>query len=518
MIREIAWYLDDNRFARTAGELESAVRACAGAEKNSAGAARLREDARKLFERHCAQSGLRGQENSFININAEFFGGGKLDEAALEAFIKNIIKAYCYQKLLWTYMGTTESLSPVSKMEMRRQGLNWEDALPLSYKRSLPKSSRAFRTASHRFDMLADTSGVNWREGYDPDGGVTKDGWRGGFDAEGTWVRTDEKSAAAEPPPASAVLYIIRDKEAAILYDPAGVLLTPAGLVYLTDSGEIYGALDTDIRGTASEIRRSLAEMGVRYITEIGCPDAENPETVKAYRAVLQDLAAASLVLSGAETVRAKIADKQKLFRGAAAEEAGVKLEKTIRLCRGQPDLAAESLPALFPDISGVLSTEGVVPNAPPAGRVVTSEGSPPVLSAERVVTSEGSPPVLSAERVVTSEGSPPVLSAERVVTSEGSPPELSAERVVTSEGSPPELSAERVVTSEGSPPDYSLIIGGVTGIPLSEKGFNRSVLREKYGYGKDAARKAEQFLAGLRLREGLLPDTLAGILLAAET
>jgi hypothetical protein len=71
-----------------------------------------------------------------------------------------------------------------------------------------------------------------------------------------------------------------------------------------------------------------------------------------------------------------------------------------------------------------------------------------------------------------------------------------------------------RAAAASGRP---AVIIGGVSGTPLSEKGFSRDILKETYGYGDKEAAAAEEFLHDVRVRDGLAPEGLAAIVSAAE-
>ncbi|MDR1624931.1 MAG: hypothetical protein LBT33_00185, partial [Spirochaetia bacterium] len=338
MIREIFWYLDDGRFGSLARELEVSVRAYAAARGGSpAEAAGLREEARGLFERHCVQSGLRDAGNPFVSIDAEFFDGAKLDEAALEGFIGNIIKAHCYQKVLWTYMGTTGSLTHITRTQMRKEGRRFESLFPVSCARA--KKPRASGPAAdntvalylyadgtaraeyvpekafHRFDVLEDSSGVNWNEGYDPAGSIARDGWHGGFDSGGVWTRMPDGESGAGLGGGKAPgggrgagsILVIKDGEDAILYDPENILVSPAALFYFTEAGEPYGRLDADLGGTVGRIRGAMEDMGLGRIREVACAAAASPEAAAAYRAVLKDFVSPALVLSEAAGLFARI-------------------------------------------------------------------------------------------------------------------------------------------------------------------------------------------------------------------
>jgi hypothetical protein len=361
MIRELSWYLESGRFSQTAEELEGSLRRYAEAKDTGAQEDvmhSLREDARALFEDHCTRSGLRSDEAAYINIDAEFFNGNTLDETAMNSFIKNIIKGHCYQKVLWTYMGTTGLFTQISKSEMTQAGLNYDDYLPLEYKKnwqlkkpleaSSGKSAMIFyqygdgtvsteyiqEKAKVRFDRLADNSGMDWKAGYDPNGSVKKDGWYGVYDYTGTWVRVDKAEDGNVPVNrASAVtLELIRDGNTAILYDPGMQLLTSPLLLYVTESGEPYGELSPDRERTVKEIDKALKSLGVTGISAIGGITDGKPELLEAYREVL-----GGRVLPELKAIENKnvLEIKEGLEQEAAvvaAESTGINLEKKLRV------------------------------------------------------------------------------------------------------------------------------------------------------------------------------------------
>jgi hypothetical protein len=378
MIRELSWYLENGRFSQTAEELEVSLRRYAearggGAKEEDLNA--LREETRELFEDHCIRSGMRTSETAYVNIDAEFFNGNALDEGAMNGFIKNIIKNHCYQKVLWTYMGTTGLFTDISKTEMKKAGLDYDNYLPLEYKknRSLKKpledaaengvvifyqygdgvvsAEYMPEKAKIRFDRLADTSGVDWKKGYDPNGSVRKDGWYGDYDYTGTWVRVDEKEEGNMPVRRAGVaaLELIRDGESAILYDPGLTLLSPPFLLYLTESGEPYGELFPDREQTNKEIDKALKELDVTGISAIGGIAADKPELLAAYREVLGRMALPELQAVEGKNVL-KIKEARKREAAAIAEEStGIKLEKKLRIAgqnSGNGDVILSSIAA----------------------------------------------------------------------------------------------------------------------------------------------------------------------------
>ena len=135
MIKELNYYITTNRFSQIAEELETTVRSYGESlGKNNSQENELREKARCLCSSHLVASGLRSKEDSFINIDTEFFDGGELVEANLNRFIKDILKAHGYQKVLWEYMGTTGMMTEISKSAMAVDGYKFENYLPVSLK------------------------------------------------------------------------------------------------------------------------------------------------------------------------------------------------------------------------------------------------------------------------------------------------------------------------------------------------------------------------------------------------
>jgi hypothetical protein len=63
-----------------------------------------------------------------------------------------------------------------------------------------------------------------------------------------------------------------------------------------------------------------------------------------------------------------------------------------------------------------------------------------------------------------------------------------------------------------------AVIIGGVSGRPLSEKGFDQKRLREVYGYSEGEARKAEEFLHEIRVADEAGGESLAVIAALTES
>ncbi|MDR0312031.1 MAG: hypothetical protein LBI14_00375 [Treponema sp.] len=361
MVRELSWYLESGRFSSLVEELEGSLKKYEAAKKEGCkenALSPLRENTRALFEDQCVRSGLREDKASFVNIDAEFFNGNALDETAVNTFMKNIIKGHCYQKVLWTYMGTTGSFSPVSKAEMSNQGLRYDDYLPIEYKKNrsakkpledtLGKGTELFymygngtvgkeynpEKARLAFNRLEDKSGIDWKTGYDPNGSIKKDGWHGAYNHNGIWAKVEDAKRDANPAnqPGMVPIELIRHGDVAILHDPGMLLLSSPLLVYFTESGEPYGNLEMDREGTVKEIRETLEKMGVKRIGVIGGIAPDNPEILSSYREILKDLAAPDLAAVDRKAVRAIKEGYGQAAAEKVSEEMGVRLEKKLKI------------------------------------------------------------------------------------------------------------------------------------------------------------------------------------------
>ena len=139
LMKEYLWYVQPGRYSAIAQEIEEAVQSYAISKNQSSNKKkdRLRAAAQQLCAHHLVHSGIREEQNVCINIDAEFCSEGTVNQENLNRFIKEIVKAYCYQKVLWEYMGTTSSFTCISKLAMEQDGFVYEDYLPVSYKRDV---------------------------------------------------------------------------------------------------------------------------------------------------------------------------------------------------------------------------------------------------------------------------------------------------------------------------------------------------------------------------------------------
>jgi hypothetical protein len=362
MIKELSWYIKSNRFSSLAEELDGSVKKYA--EANAAGtpqAAILREQARQLLQTQAVESGLKTEQNAFINIDAEFFNGTTLEQTKLDTFIKDIIKAHCYQKILWEYMGTTGTMTQISTTEMEKAGLNYRNYLPVAYKKTHPEKKPAVpadngmvpfylyndgsistaydgKKAQLKFDTLKDNSGFNWHENYNPNTEIKKDGWYGAFDVDGTWkkVITEEHSGNTGRNAERQIqpLEIIRDGDSAILYDPDMLLLTPAKLLYF-NGGNLYGAEEGDTDATVNRISETLNHMGIASFGAISTGfypknNSEQKKILEKYREILGSLSSAAMTVKSTRYVRQKKEENAAISVAIAQEKQGVQLQQKI--------------------------------------------------------------------------------------------------------------------------------------------------------------------------------------------
>ena len=304
MLKELSWYIEKNRFTDIVEEIEEKAEAYRHSMANALDDSGLRrEEFRQLCQWHMEKSGYRSEDSSFIDIDSEFLDGSEINRKALDTFEKEIIKAHMYQKHLWEFMGTTGTMTVITKTEMASNGQKYEDYLPIEFKKNneprspisgiLAENPNAVPiyiypdgTASSeydgskskaRFDTIRDRSGFDWRrKGWDPNYEIQKDGWHGEFDGDGSWIMVREERSQSNPDGYSGARFdrfpeieILKDGENAILYDPQYSLLSTFERIYLVSDGDVYGSETTDATETARLIKDAMADMGVRTITSV---------------------------------------------------------------------------------------------------------------------------------------------------------------------------------------------------------------------------------------------------------
>ncbi len=354
MIKEYNYYITTNRFSQIAEELETTVRSYAESiGKDEKQETELREKARELCTKHLVSSGLRNESNSFINIDAEFFEGGELIEENLNRFIKDVLKAHGYQKVLWEYMGTTGMMTEISKSAMKADGFNYENYLPAGLKEK-EAAKNAIRL-NRNFNRLKDDSGFDWSKGYDPNDTIEKKGWFSDYDENGVWTlfTLDDKSEITPNKSGKKIssIKLIKTEHGYMLYDPGMILLNPILLWYLTQTDEIYGLEESDTVKLVKTIKAQLAEKGNARITEISFGTLKHKSSkeidslCEKYKAVLGDLAEKKLTPVDSKKAEWQAEENIRLDKNIVIEENSSKLQKKIAaVLKVKPEARAEDI------------------------------------------------------------------------------------------------------------------------------------------------------------------------------
>ena len=352
MIKEYNYYITTNRFSQIAEDLDYAVRSYALViDKQDAETDSLRERARMLCSEHLIKSGLRNKNNSFINIDAEFFEGGELIEEYLNKFIKNILKAHGYQKILWEYMGTTSLMTEISKSAMETDGFKYENYLPAVLKEKIAQENKT--KINRNFNRLGDDSGFDWSKSYDPNYTVEKKGWFSDYDENGVWTRfsSNTKSEAAAKKKENKInsIKLVKNEHGYMLYDPDKILLNPVLLWYLTQNDEVYGGEESDTVRLLEVIKNKLTENGNAKITEIAVGSNNNKKDseklCEQYKALLGNLAEKKLTIVSFEKAN-KIAEENTAFeKNLLLEERSLDLQKKIAsILKAKPQTTPEEI------------------------------------------------------------------------------------------------------------------------------------------------------------------------------
>ena len=354
MIKEYNYYITTNRFSQIAEDLDYAVRSYALViDKQDAETDSLRERARMLCSEHLIKSGLRNKNNSFINIDAEFFEGGELIEENLNKFIKNILKAHGYQKILWEYMGTTSLMTEISKSAMETDGFKYENYLPAVLKEKIAQENKT--KINRNFNRLGDDSGFDWSKSYDPNYTVEKKGWFSDYDENGVWTRfsSNTKSEAAAKKKENKInsIKLVKNEHGYMLYDPDKILLNPVLLWYLTQNDEVYGGEESDTVRLLEVIKNKLTENGNAKITEIAVGSNNNKKDseklCEQYKSLLGNLAEKKLTIVSSENAN-KIAEENTAFeKNLLLEERSLDLQKKIAsILKAKPKATPDEISA----------------------------------------------------------------------------------------------------------------------------------------------------------------------------
>ena len=360
LMKEYLWYVQPGRYSAIAQEIEQAVQSYAISKNQSSKKKkdRLRAAAQQLCAHHLVHSGIREEQNVCINIDAEFCSEGTVNQENLNRFIKEIVKAYCYQKVLWEYMGTTSSFTCISKLAMEQDGFVYEDYLPVSYKRDVAQKEAekikrenkvpiyAYtdgtvsehydkKKARFSFNTLKDTSGFNWTKGYDPNDTVEKKGWHGAYNKDGYWVKVNESEHTEEigsvRQPVVQPLQLIKEKEGALLYDGLGFFSETSDILYIDALLHVYAHSQNDKTATVERIKEALQDLGVHTISHVACPGVGKKETRERYRKALGKLARDDLQIIEVQEAEHKIQSYKAQQALAQAQHKGILLEKSIQ-------------------------------------------------------------------------------------------------------------------------------------------------------------------------------------------
>lgn len=351
MIKEYSYYITTNRFSQIAEDIDAAVRKYAESMADGAkGDAALRVTARKLCEEQAVLSGMRIQGETFINIDTEFFTDGELSEAKLGRFIKDVVKAHGFQRILWEYMGTTGLMTEISRDKMREDGFRYIDYLPVPMREA--ESERQKNRITRNFMRLADDSGFDWSKGYDPNYTVSKKGWSAGYDENQIWTYHAENGAQADTASdrkSARGIQLVKTDSGCMLYDIGKILINPVILWYLASGNRLYGGEISDTASMVKEIKAQLDSLGEEKITDIAVSPtvvkAEKKKLVAEYKRVLGDIVSENAGTVSADKAMSVIAKKQNEQKRLHVEqELSAIQEKIDAIERAKPVITAGEL------------------------------------------------------------------------------------------------------------------------------------------------------------------------------
>lgn len=357
MIKEYDYYITTNRFSQIAEDIDAAIRKYGESlANNQSGNRELREQARLLCEKHIETSGIRKGGDSFINIDAEFFSNGELNESNLNRFIKDIIKAHGYQRILWEYMGTTGMMTEVSKEKMKEDNFSYIDYLPVALKKNERQKQADILTRN--FCKLIDESGFDWSKGYDPNYAVEKKGWTAGYDENQVWTyHSGRNSSAKSSEDRTYEIKLIKIEKGFMLYDSARILINPVILWYLTQGRKLYGGKQSSTTKIVAEIRKQLELAGKEKISEIAFDDAstkgsKTEDLISEYKKILGELCSKDLTATDSEKA-IEIIENEKNFQQTAY------IDKEIAVIQKKIKILETTKPGITPEeIRSALETE----------------------------------------------------------------------------------------------------------------------------------------------------------------
>ncbi|WP_440557095.1 hypothetical protein, partial [Treponema succinifaciens] len=351
MIKEYSYYITTDRFSQIAEDIDAAVRKYAESMMNDAkGDAVLRKAARKLCEEQAVLSGMRSQGESFINIDAEFFTDGELSEARLGRFIKDVVKAHGFQRILWEYMGTTGLMTEISRDKMREDGFRYIDYLPVPMREA--EREREKNSITRNFMRLEDDSGFDWSKGYDPNYTVSKKGWRAGYDENHVWTYYAKNGVQADTSSgrkSARGIKLVKTDSGCMLCDIGKILINPVILWYLASGNRLYGGEISDTASMVKEIKAQLDSLGEEKITDIAVSPtvgkAEKKKLVAEYNRVLGDIISENVGTVSADKAMSVIVKKQNEQKRLHVEqELSAIQEKIDAIERAKPGITAGEL------------------------------------------------------------------------------------------------------------------------------------------------------------------------------
>ena len=269
----------------------------------------LQNEARRALESQLVASGQMEEESAFINPD-EFFPNGQRDQDRIDDFRRTMTMHHSGQQVLWTFAGTTGSMSVLTEKHLESMGRSLDDLKPAALVRS-EKRKRSPQTGNNttrlylygdgtasseyskekakvRFDRMRDSSGFNWNlNAYDPNYQVRKEGWTGAFDKEGEWVRLETEAHGEDE--GISVTSASRKKEITLIHTLDGPLVYDAALLlaseeeeyYYSMDGELYGGVKNDPEETLKKLQAELKGSEPRALV---LPEATPEETKQLYR------------------------------------------------------------------------------------------------------------------------------------------------------------------------------------------------------------------------------------------
>ncbi|MBN1699176.1 MAG: hypothetical protein JW881_16775 [Spirochaetales bacterium] len=312
--------------------IEKAVRDYAVLKSQSSSETEIeasRDNAEELLTRIMKENGYADPDTAYISVDREFFTSeGLLDVQKLEGFQKEMIAYYGLRQIYWTFAGTSGRFTHITKRKMEEEGSSIDRLLPAEIReerrnmKSLNVSQRDPNTyyaylyqdstvsgdimaekLHIRHDVLSDTSGFNWSEGYSPDNTVEKKNWIAGFNEKGIWEKIPVSQTASfvdksKHTTNAASLFgktqehgdigIFKAGKNAYLFDSLSLLKDGERQVYYTVTGDVYGARYIDRENSLTGLKETLRGNNIDSLSGIVILDTGG-DSVGYYRSVLKE-------------------------------------------------------------------------------------------------------------------------------------------------------------------------------------------------------------------------------------